>query len=250
MKPDFVVDVGNSRIKWGRCSDTEITDLASLPPDNPAAWQAQFRSWSVDPRKQWVVSGVAPTRRDALVVWLQRVHQQVHVLDSYKQLPLQVKVDAPEEVGIDRLLNAVAANGRRPANRAAVIIDAGSAVTVDWLDTRGVFCGGAIMPGLRTMALALHDYTARLPLADVSAACPPVPGANTAAAIEAGIFWSVIGGIEALIRQMTHGAGELPMIFLGGGDANLLSAALDPRAVVWPQMTLDGIRIAAGKLID
>src|SRR5262245_64224585 len=63
MKADLVVDVGNTRIKWGRCTASGISDLASLPQDDAAAWQAQLAKWSIAPRKTWVVSGVVPKRR-------------------------------------------------------------------------------------------------------------------------------------------------------------------------------------------
>jgi type III pantothenate kinase len=248
VKADFVVDVGNTRIKWGRCSGGAIAALVALPPDDPATWTSQLASWGVEPRQRWIVSGVAPKPRDALVLWLQKANQHVVVLDSHRQLPLHVQAEAPERVGIDRLLNAVAVNRRRPADRPAVIIDAGSAVTVDWVDADGAFRGGAILPGLRTMAHALHNYTAFLPLVNVSATVPPVPATNTRAAIEAGIFWSVGGGIQTLISKMS--AAQTPMVFLGGGDAAVLAPALDPRAILWPEMTLEGIRLAAEALPD
>src|SRR6185312_8188631 len=106
-------------------------------------------------------------------------------------LPLRVLVQQLDHVGIDRLLDAVAANSRRPAGVPAIIIDAGSAVTVDLVDEAGAFTGGAILPGLRLMAKALHDYTALLPLVDPPTQAPPLPGTATIPAIESGIFWAV-----------------------------------------------------------
>ena len=82
-------------------------------------------------------------------------------------MPLEVELEHPDKVGIDRLLNAVAANRRRQEHVAAILVDAGSAVTVDYLDGNGVFRGGAIFPGFRLMARALHDYTALLPIVDI-----------------------------------------------------------------------------------
>ena len=95
MKSDVVVDVGNSRIKWGRCSTTGVAAMAAFPHGDAAAWQAQFEQWKLLPGMSWVVSGVAPSARDILIAWLRERQQIVHVLDSYKQLPLKVQVDFP-----------------------------------------------------------------------------------------------------------------------------------------------------------
>src|SRR5205085_11851847 len=95
--------------------------------------------------------------------WIRQRGDAVAVLESWRQLPLEVKVEQPERVGIDRLLNFVALRSRTVRAVSMVVIDAGSAVTVDWVDEQGTFRGGAIFPGLRLMAMALHRYTAALP---------------------------------------------------------------------------------------
>jgi type III pantothenate kinase len=169
------------------------------------------------------------------------------VIDDPGPLPLRVLLERPDHVGIDRLFDAVAANSRRPAGTPAVVVDAGSAVTVDWLDETGAFRGGAILPGLRLMAQALHDYTALLPLIEPPRDIPPLPGTATPPAVAAGIFWAVVGGIEVLIRRYAEGAGVRPDAFLTGGDAPVLHRAL-PRLHLWPAMTLEGIRLTAEAL--
>jgi type III pantothenate kinase len=177
--------------------------------------------------------------------WL---HQQGHAvlfLDDPKQLPLAVVLERPDHVGIDRLLDAVAANSRRPPGQPAVVVDAGSAVTVDWLDDRGTFCGGAILPGFRLMSRALHDYTALLPLVEIKTAGPAVPGVSTRSAVEAGIFWALVGGVNAIIARLTAHGAKAPTVFLTGGDAALLADCLDTKAILWQEMTLEGIRLAA-----
>ncbi len=129
-----------------------------------------------------------------------------------------------------------------------MIADAGSAVTVDLVDASGAFAGGAIVPGLRLMAKALHEYTALLPLVDPpmpeGGATPPLPGTTTTSAIEAGIFWALSGGVEAILREYRRLCGCSVEVFLTGGDGPLLSAVL-PDAHLWPAMTLEGIRLSA-----
>jgi type III pantothenate kinase len=245
MRPTLVADVGNSRIKWGRCQGGQIVDAASLPPDDTQAWREQMQLWNIVGASRWAVAGVHPQRRDHLAEWLRQRGDEVQLLSSSQQLPLGVLVERPEQVGIDRLLNAVAASSRVKPGLAAVIIDAGSAVTVDWLDESGAFAGGAIFPGIRLMAQALHDYTALLPLVKVEQSTPPLPGTSTPAAIEAGVYWSVVGGIQALIERYVASAGVAAEVYLTGGDGPLLAKALKQDVQLWPNMTLEGVRIAA-----
>ena len=240
MSGPIVVDVGNSRIKWGLCSSELVWSIAALPPDEPDAWEKQWHDWKLERPQEWIVSGVHPPRRDALVAWLQERSDSVQILHSHKQLPIQVEVEYPEKVGIDRLLNAVAANRRRQENVAAILVDAGSAVTVDYVDGMGIFRGGAIFPGFRLMARALNDYTALLPFVELDDAVT-VPGTTTAHAIQAGVLHAVLGGIERLITEYHHHYATALEIFLTGGDAKPLAGRLGHRVHLWPEMTLDGI---------
>jgi type III pantothenate kinase len=251
MRPDFVADIGNSFIKWGRCADGAIVEKAYLNPDDPEGWQAQRDAWNRRDPANWAVAGVHPTRRDALMKWLSRNGDTVLLLDAATTLPLAVRVEKPDHVGIDRLLDAVAANGLRRARVPAIIIDAGSAVTVDWVDAAGDFCGGSILPGLRLMAEALHDYTALLPLLHVHEPAP-LPARSTPTAMQAGIFWAVAGGIRAICEGLAVEHRDAD-VFLTGGDAAKLESSLRetlPTALadslrVVPWLTLDGIRLAA-----
>jgi type III pantothenate kinase len=244
---DFVVvDVGNSRIKWGLCVPGAIQETASLPPEE-SAWQEQLAKWPSDRPRAWLVSGVHPTRRDALANWLQRRGQRVVMLASHRQLPIEVELEAPDKVGIDRLLNAVATNSRRRADKPAIVVDAGSAVTVDYIDRAGRFTGGAILPGIRMMAQSLHDHTALLPLVEIRAV-PPALGRSTTTAIESGVFHAIAGGINCLIAALAP-AGDDADLFIGGGDGSLLAPALARPAVYWEAMTLTGMRLTAEGLL-
>jgi type III pantothenate kinase len=198
---------------------------------------------------------VNPEEQDRLVAWLRDRGQRVTILDDWKRLPLTVRLENPERAGIDRLLIAVAANARREQSTPAVLVGAGTAVTVDWLDADGAFCGGAILPGFHMMARALHEHTALLSLVEMPGTLPPIPGDSTPAAIKAGVFWSVAGGVGALIDRLIESTQQIPQVFLTGGDAGLLDQALrvyrhisQRTAIVWPWMALEGIRLTAENL--
>ncbi len=242
MTARLVADVGNTRIKWGLCGPGGLA-VAALPPDDLAAWQAQLRAWRIEGPAEWAVVGVQPDWRDRLVTWLRHRGASVRVIADYRELPLRVDVDAPEKVGIDRLMNAVAAIARIPPGTPAVIVGAGSAVTVDLVDEAGAFHGGTIFPGLRLMARALHQFTAQLPLVEEITAADP-PGRDTAAAIRAGVYHAVCGGIDRLVERLTAGHPQA-RVFLAGGDTDLAAGLRCRPEVVGPALTLDGIRRTA-----
>ncbi len=240
MTARLVADVGNTRIKWGLCLPDGLRFIA-LPPDDPVAWADQLRRWQVDAPAEWAVAGVHPGRRDRLAGWLRESGASVRVISDYRALPLAVDVAEPEKVGIDRLLNAVAAIARVPARTPAVIIDAGSAVTVDLVDAEGTFRGGSIFPGLLLMARALHQFTAQLPLVEDFDG-HDLPGRKTAAAIRAGVYHAVCGGIDRLVEQLAEPGAR---IILAGGSTDVAANLRCRPEVVGPALTLDGIRRTA-----
>jgi type III pantothenate kinase len=268
VNANLVADVGNTRIKWGFCAQVNgklaVIRRATLA-DEPGAWEEQkarwneeYHLWKIGGAVQWAVAGVHPERCQRLREWVAARGDRVVVLDKAAQLPLKVAVEQPDRVGLDRLLNAVAAQKELLPAQPAVLIDAGSAVTVDWLDEQHVFRGGAIFPGVRLMAKALHDYTALLPEVEVGPTVPPLPGKATAEAMQAGVYWAVLGGVEAITRRLARGAAVPPHLFLTGGDAEWLVEALDETdsppwldgfaKTLWPEQTLEGILLSAEAL--
>lgn len=259
MKPHVVADIGNTRIKWGRVAvrGSSIERTASLP-DDPGAWEQQLQAWETEPlvgvlpSPTWVLASVQPRRCDRLREWLVGKGHRVVLLEKAHQLPLEVSLEKPDHVGIDRLLDAIAAKAVLPPGQGAVLIDAGSAVTVDWLDEEHRFRGGAIFPGFRLMTEALHNYTALLPLVTIEHPVPEYPGTSTPTAMQVGVFIAVAGAIREVVRRMAEGRNPPPQIFFTGGDAPLLvremqlenaQGLLAPwnQAVHWPNQTLEGI---------
>jgi type III pantothenate kinase len=219
-----------------------------LPHGGVIAWQKQANQWQLPAQAVWVLSGVNPPALEQLKDWLLQRGDTVLLLDKARHLPLQTRLEHPDKAGIDRLLNAVAANARRPEGVPAVIVDAGSAVTVDYVDETGAFCGGAIFPGVRLMMHALNDYTALLPLVEVAQPVPSVPCGITTEAMQAGVFWAVAGGVQAVVDHLGKRGTNAAAVFLTGGDAALLRPGLQERIFPWPTMTLEGARLAAEHL--
>ncbi|WP_439626465.1 type III pantothenate kinase [Gemmata sp.] len=252
MTPDVVVDIGNTRMKWGRCEGGRVAEVLRLPLDEPAVWDAELAKLppSQSAARRWAVASVNPPACERFVAWA-GAHGTVTLFTSPSEVPIRVNVDEPGKVGLDRLFGAVAAKAMVPPGTPVITVDVGTAVTVNVIDAGGLFQGGAIFPGPRLMGRALNDHTAKLPLIDlgeVPAAGPP--GRNTAGAIAAGIAAAVQGGVGLLVERLAARYAR-PRLFITGGARGALSRHLfrgvDEVTEV-PELTLEGIRIAAGAL--
>jgi type III pantothenate kinase len=207
-------------------------------------------------RARWWIGSVHRPSATRLIDWLRthRPDDSVTLLAA-GDLPLAVALERPDMVGIDRLLDALAADRLRQPHRPAVVVDVGSAITVDLVSPEGAFLGGSILPGIAMGARALHEFTDMLPLLDVSdlSAPPPALGTGTVEALQSGLFWGAIGAIRQLIAELT---GSLPAhagmpdrgeaeIFLTGGASPAVAGLLGRQARHVPHLTLAGIALAS-----
>jgi type III pantothenate kinase len=161
-----------------------------------------------------------------------------------KDFPVHMRLEVrePERVGVDRLLGALAAYRR--ARGACVVVDFGTAITVNSIGRNGEFLGGAIFPGPTMMARALAGGTALLPEITVPETAPGI-GKNPEEAIAAGILHGVTGAVANLIIAASETVGEGAQVLLTGGDAERIAALLPPDyQEVCPDLVLEGLAIA------
>ena len=251
MTPDVVVDIGNTRMKWGACAGGCVTEVLRLPLDDAAAWDATLvklpppQSFA----RKWAVASVNPPALHRFVTWSSN-HGGTVLFERYTDLLIRVNVDEPEKVGLDRLFGAIAARAMTPAGTPAITVDVGTAVTVNLIDAEGVFQGGAIFPGPRLMARALNEFTAKLPLSEPTNNYEDfqAPAKNTAAALRTGILAALSGGVVELTCALADQCATPPWLFVTGGGAQLLNV-LDwswvAATTAVEALTLEGIRIAA-----
>jgi type III pantothenate kinase len=252
MTPDVVVDVGNTRIKWGRCRDGKVVEMVSLAGDIPEDWSLQVPKWQLETGIVWAVASVHPARLKRFTKWATARGDRVQVIE-HRHVSLTIDVEEPEKVGIDRLLGALAASRRLPAGSPAIIINVGSAMTVDYLDPGGVFRGGAILPGPWMMARALHEFTAKLPLVEPRVlGAEQTVGRNTREAIESGIQAAIFGAADVIVWNLSRVVEPKLTVFVTGGGTSFVrgiafSADLED-VEDDPLLTLEGTRIAAEAL--
>jgi type III pantothenate kinase len=236
----LALDAGNTRVKFG---------LFEVQPDRPLpvclsngfvmcgqplpATLIEDASAHGVPRP--IISGSNPPEIARVVAEWSPLWPQLKVLEDRTRLGIRIDVEAPQRVGWDRLLNAIAAQQIRDPRQAAVIVDSGTAVTVDFLDPSGAFRGGAILPGIGMSARALNQYTALLPLIpapDVTATIPAPIGRNTIPAMRSGLYWGHVGAVRELVTRMVAEApGAMVIVTGGAGDAvipHLNSVRVEP----------------------
>ena len=157
------------------------------------------------------------------------------------KLNLNVQTDDPTQVGADRLVNAVAvaAAGDVPA----IILDFGTATTLDLIGQKGAYEGGIIAPGVNLSIEALHMAAARLPRIAVKPwkTDMPVLGTDTISAMQSGVFWGYVGLIEGLLERLRNSYGaDLPAIATGG-LAPLFANHINGPLIVDVDLTLKGL---------
>lgn len=245
MTPDLLltVDVGNTRAKLGLFDRNSWSPGVALPPclatlalplaqpidlkavaDQLAAAHGSIKGTSI--------AGVNPPGIDRLLAGWPAIWPRPRRITSFTQLTLDLDVETPERVGIDRLLGAVATNRLRNPGQGAIVVDSGTATTVNLITPTGTFSGGAILPGLALGGLALNHYTAMLPHVPASelvhGTISPA-GKNTWDAIRSGVLYGQVGAIRELSAQLTSTIPEAtapPLCLITGGAGALLARYL------------------------
>jgi len=265
----LVIDVGNSRFKFGlfREADCRITgqlpecrQVLACPVTEEVPWK-ELRGWAAQHGEK-LMSGVAaganPQGLARVVDSWPEDWPEPAVINDPTMLPIETSLIYPRRVGIDRVLNAVAANTLREKDCPTLIVDSGTATTIDRISPEGVFEGGAILPGFELCARALHFYTALLPRIsmDELATQPHEPlGRETRAALRSGLFWGQLGSVKELVSRLSNGddphslhptpsQNSQPSLFLTGGGTSLLAPHF-PSARCERYLSLQGLAIAS-----
>ncbi|AMW35236.1 type III pantothenate kinase [Haematospirillum jordaniae] len=154
------------------------------------------------------------------------------------RLDLQIMLDRPEEVGADRLVNAIAAHTRYKGS--LVVIDFGTATTFDVVDRQGNYHGGCICPGINLSLEALHMAAAQLPRVAVGRPLSVI-GKATVPAMKSGVYWGYVGLIEGLVSRISKEFGEPMTVVATGGLAPLFAEATDVIHHLDSDLTLRGL---------
>ena len=169
---------------------------------------------------------------------LNKLNIKIYELDSTFIFPFKLNYKTPESLGNDRLALAAAATILFP-NSNNLVIDAGTCITIDFIDNNNHFMGGSISPGVKMRYDSLNHYTANLPLLKNENNFN-YPGDSTNASIHAGIIGGVSNEINGFIKQINSRNDKVNVI-LTGGDAKILSKTLKITIFANQNFILEGL---------
>lgn len=255
----LAVDAGHTRVKFAHCRQSdpgqlpEALQTAAFLYDQPIDWESIAEWFPSSPPDAVIVTGTNVQRAQKIVAaWPQTLPPPLLLMDKTK-VPIAVDVIFPRKVGIDRLLNSVAANVLRQPGQPVLIVDSGTAITIDLVDAAGKFRGGAILPGIILGAKSLHAETTTLPYVDVWELLRHEPqplGRCTETAISSGLYWGHLGAVKELISRLSAllpADGPSPLLLLTGGASVILSPYL-PEGRRESELSLQGLAVVARHL--
>ncbi len=240
----LAVDIGNTNINIGSFSGKKLISrfcIDNITLINQKAVLSR-KSSLLNECKNIVVASVNPDIESVFYKSLGEKHEK-KILKIGREIELRIPtlIENPQTVGIDRLLNALAAYHRTKTS--TVIIDFGTAITIDIVSRKGEFLGGLILPGIRTSAHALNKQTALLPEVDIKKPTE-ITGKNSEDAIRAGIYFGTVGSVTHIIKELSRIYEDLKYIIATGGDAEIFRKDIPQIDKFIPDLTLEGICLA------
>lgn len=256
----FVIDVGNSHTVTGLYNGDRLVGKWRLKSDRrqtadelAISYHTLFGMEGIDTRSisGVVLASVVPSLEAAWKTCCDKQffqHLQTPVLivsDTNVTDMITIKLPHPEEVGADRLVNAIAAYQEFRTN--LVVVDFGTAITFDCITSRCEYLGGAIVPGVAISLEALSSKTAKLPHIDVSSGTARIIGRSTVEAMKGGILYgygAMLDGMIARIRQeLTTPEDSQMTVVATGGMANIVAPYTSSIDHIDPLLTLEGLRL-------
>lgn len=244
------LDVGNTQIHGGLYKDKELLfqfrknttkDMSS--DELGVFFRSVLRENGIDPTQvnDIAVCSVVPHMDYSLKsACLKYFTDKVMFVKPGLKTGLRIKYLNPAEVGADRVVNAVAAKELYPEKN-ILVVDFGTATTIDAISKEGDYLGGAILGGALLMASALGSQTAKLPsvrILEPEHAC----GTTTVESIQSGLYWSSFGGVKELLKQITleRFSKDAPIV-IGTGGVGQLFKETGLFEVYVPELVLDGL---------
>lgn len=255
----IAIDIGNTNVGIGLFLKSEEQFVKYLPGEATAELTELLKStWEMIPVAKRSKEG----KRDGVFVassvkpeWLEHIRYIVKQTFGEKVLqvgsdipyPIELAIDEANKVGADRVLAASAAYA--VVEKAVAVADFGTAVTIDLVDDRGLFCGGVILPGFEMSANALHNDTAQLP--KVTVRKPDWPfGKNSTDAINAGLYYSAISSLQEIVRRYAETLGTWPQTIITGSGAKLIKDDCEFVDNYVPNLVIKGIALAYQKFTE
>jgi len=232
---NLVIDRGNTQVKYAIFDQRKIVKSDSLNFIDKQTIKEIKQSYFIN---QIIVSSVVSDQHMELLNKLKILSSHIIDLSHQTPLPFQWNYESKNTIGKDRLA-AVAGGIELFPNTNLLVIDAGTAITYEIVNSDHFYLGGNISPGLKMRFRALNEYTSRLPLIQKSEKHPLI-GHSTQTAIEAGVQNGMLFEIEGLINELSAQFKGLKVI-ITGGDAEFFARKLKNPIFAYPNLVLIGL---------
>lgn len=246
----LAIDVGNTNITYGLFKGRKLVKI----------WREKTQEWGKGPAyvrlgrtsagrqrargkktvQGVIVTSVVPKLDKPLARALKRRFGLKPVFATYRNIPLSMKLRKKTQVGADRLVNAYAASTLY--GTPAIIVDFGTATTFCAVNAKGEYLGGAIAPGIRLSAEALHSRTAKLPLVDFGMARRTI-GRDTRSAMLSGLYFGYVSLVEGMVSRFGKKLGKMTKVVATGGYSTLIGKKTRVFDIIDPDLTLKGLRL-------
>ncbi len=230
---NLIIDIGNTRTKVAVIKKNTI--LKKVTSDNQNIIKSIKKLRKTYLLKNCILSSVSKfdtsSFKDAFDF------EKIIELNQHTKIPFINKYDTPSTLGVDRIALASAAVTKYP-NQNVLVIDAGTCITYDFINTNREYLGGAISPGIKIRYKSLHKFTANLPQLEQSSF--KLIGIDTESSIHSGILNGFIQEIEGIISQYRAKYQNLTVV-LTGGDTNFLAEKLKSTIFANPNFLLEGL---------
>mgnify|MGYP001405172010 CR=1 FL=1 len=235
----LALDIGNSHVV---CAVHDLQNwIHSIRISSNLDFWNKFKTLKEYDITHAAISSVVPRLTSVYVESIRNIFHIDTFIISCENSSIELKIDMPEEVGVDRICNTAAA--QELAGCPAIIGDIGSATNYDVVNEKGAFIGGAIAPGLKTAAQNLFEKTALLKEAAFTVPASAI-GRDTTTNLQAGIMLGAIDVIDGMFSRMQSETGwRNSHNIITGGFGELISPHLKTKHALIPSLTLDGIRI-------
>jgi type III pantothenate kinase len=247
----LLIDTGNTNVVFALYKGSEILGSWRIRSDSRRS-RDEYASWLLPLFSEHgvkfsdiddvIISSVVPDSNHHLRGLCRQYMQVVPTFVTYgmvRDMGVEVDVEAPEEVGADRLVNAVAI--KYEYQSPAIVIDFGTATTFDVINEEDAYVGGSIAPGINLSLNALHQAAAMLPRVSVRRT-DKVVGKKTVQAMQSGVFWGYVGLIEGMISRISGEIDlESPFVIATGGLAPVFEESVKSIQKVDRNLTIKGL---------
>lgn len=237
----LLIDNSNTRTKFRLADRDGLLEWNAITPTQELSAERMETLLGDLEFTHSMICSVVPKKSTLMQSWLEQ-RSAVDTVSCHSKLSIEIDYPTPEQIGADRLANAVAAHARFGAP--SVVIDFGTAVTFDVIGAPGSYLGGVIAPGLATMTENLATRTALLPQIDLKEPDSAI-GKSTVHAMQVGAVLGYRGMIREILLGIREDLDADPTVIATGGDAALISKGLPEISHLAADLTLEGIwRIA------